>query len=108
MISSKQLNEAILKKLPMVIDPETGVDVVRTPLIEDLTLDETDQVTYNFRPSSPLCPIAIPLSISIQQAVAEVDGVTAQQIEIIGSALRDELMTWPNQAMQEMRSGKEE
>jgi metal-sulfur cluster biosynthetic enzyme len=102
------LRQAILKKLSTVIDPETGVDVVRMRLIEDLTVDDVGRVSYKFRPSSPLCPIAIPLSITIQEAVAEIEGVTDQQVEIVGFALRDELMKWLNQAMQEIGSGKEE
>ncbi len=47
-------------------------------LIEDLAVDETGFVSYKFRPSSPLCPIAVPLSLEIQKAVAEVEGVDGQ------------------------------
>jgi metal-sulfur cluster biosynthetic enzyme len=57
-----QIRAAILEKLATVIDPETGVDVVRMRLIEDLAVGENGRVCYKFRPSSPLCPIAIPLS----------------------------------------------
>lgn len=89
---------AILKRLSKVIDPETGVDVVRMRLIEDLVVDENGLVNYKFRPSSPFCPIAIPLSQMIQQAVAEVEGVTQQEFEIVGFALGDELMKWLKQA----------
>jgi metal-sulfur cluster biosynthetic enzyme len=102
------LRQTILEKLSKVIDPETGVDVVRMRLIEDLMVDGAGRVAYKFRPSSPLCPIAIPLSIANEQAVAEVEGVTDQQIEIVGFALRDELMNWLNRAMRETGSEKEE
>jgi metal-sulfur cluster biosynthetic enzyme len=76
MSDPQDLRKAILEKLSSVIDPETGVDVVRMRLIEDLKVDDNGHVTYNFRPSSPLCPIAVPLSLAIKQAVSEVDGVT--------------------------------
>jgi len=33
---------------------------------------------------SPLCPLAVPLVISIRKAVAEVEGVTRQEIEVVG------------------------
>jgi metal-sulfur cluster biosynthetic enzyme len=99
-----ELRQAILERLSEVIDPETGVDVVRMRLIEDLTVNEEGYVAYKFRPSSPLCPIAIPLSIAIQQAVAEVEGVTEQKFEIIGFALGDELMNWLKHAMEEKGS----
>ena len=78
------VREAIFSRLSTVIDPETGADVVRMRLIEDLTVDEKGVVRYKFRPSSPLCPIAVPLALSIRQAVAEVEGVTRQEIEVVG------------------------
>jgi metal-sulfur cluster biosynthetic enzyme len=80
----KQIKTAILERLSSVIDPETGVDVVRMKLIEDLEVDDNGLATYKFRPSSPLCPIAIPLSLVIHQAVSEVEGVTGQEFEIVG------------------------
>lgn len=85
------LRDVILARLSQVIDPETGADVVQMRLIEDLTVDEAGIVRYTFRPSSPLCPLAIPLVLSIRQAVAEVEGVTGQEIEVIGYVRADEL-----------------
>jgi metal-sulfur cluster biosynthetic enzyme len=84
MKGSKQIKTAIIERLSTVIDPETGVDVVRMKLIEDLEVDEDGLVSYKFRPSSPLCPIAIPLSLVIHQAVSEVEGVSGQEFEIVG------------------------
>jgi metal-sulfur cluster biosynthetic enzyme len=107
-IDPLELHQSILEKLSTVIDPETGVDVVRMRLIEDLTVDASGRVKYKFRPSSPLCPIAIPLSVAIQEAVGEVDGVTDQQVEIVGFAQKDELMKWLNEALREMYAEKEE
>jgi metal-sulfur cluster biosynthetic enzyme len=106
MTDPEALRQAILARLSQVIDPETGVDVVRMRLIEDLVVDSDGYVSYKFRPSSPFCPIAIPLSDAIQQAVAEVGGVTEQKFEIVGFALGDELMNWLKQAMEEDSSGK--
>jgi len=102
MTDPQKLKEAILKSLSAVIDPETGVDVVRMRLIEDLMVDECGRVSYKFRPSSPLCPIAVPLSLMIQKAVAEVDGVTGQEFQIVGYMRADELTRW----IQEARAGK--
>ena len=87
------LREAILSRLSGVIDPETGVDVARMRLIEDLTVDEEGVVRYKFRPSSPFCPLAVPLALSIRKAVGQVEGVTRQQIEVIGYIKAGELNT---------------
>jgi metal-sulfur cluster biosynthetic enzyme len=102
MIDPEALRQAIVEQLRQVTDPETGVDVVRMRLIEDLTVSETGKVAYKFRPSSPFCPIVIPLSLAIQQAVANVQGVTEQSIEIVGFALGNELMDWLKQALRDV------
>ena len=86
-----RLRKAILDKLSTVIDPETRVDVVRMRLIEDLIVGENGYVAYKFQPSSPICPIAVPLSLAIKQAVSEVDGVTGQDLKIVGYIQAEEM-----------------
>jgi metal-sulfur cluster biosynthetic enzyme len=101
MVDPTQLRVSIIEKLSQVIDPETGVDVIRMRLIEDLAVDDKGQVQCKFRPSSPLCPLAVPLSLMIQKAVASVEGVTRQKIEIVGYMQADEL----NAMLREMLEG---
>ena len=87
-----ELKQAIAERLRQVVDPETGVDVMRMRLIEDLQVDGgTGRVSYRFRPSSPLCPLAVHLALSIRNAVAGVPGVTGQEIEVVGYVGADEL-----------------
>jgi metal-sulfur cluster biosynthetic enzyme len=93
MNSPEQLQAAILARLARVIDPETGVDVVRMRLIENLQVDERGCVSYTFRPSSPLCPIAVPLAVEIRRAVRAAPGVTGQEIRVEGYVRGDELTT---------------
>ena len=78
------VGQAVIHQLQQVIDPETGVDVVRMRLIEDLTVDETGTAHYRFRPSSPLCPLAVTLALQIKEAVAKVKDVTGQEVEVVG------------------------
>lgn len=85
------LRQAILARLSKVIDPETNVDVVRMHLVEDLRVSENGHVMYKFRPSSPICPIAVPLSSIIKQAIDEVDGVSGQEFKIVGHIQAEEL-----------------
>jgi metal-sulfur cluster biosynthetic enzyme len=99
-----QLRESILRRLSLVIDPETGVDVVRMRLIEDLSVDERGCVSYKFRPSSPLCPIAVPLSLEIQKAIAQVDGVTEQDLEIVGYIQAEEFTALIREALMKGKS----
>jgi metal-sulfur cluster biosynthetic enzyme len=85
------LQEAIIDRLREVIDPETNADVIRMRLIKDLVVHPEGLVSYTFQPSSPLCPIAVFLTTQIKQAVAEVPGVTAQEIKIEGYIAEEEL-----------------
>ena len=85
------LQQAIIQRLMSVIDPETNIDVVRMRLVQDLAVDADGKVTYIFRPSSPLCPIAVPLALAILRAIAEVEGVTGQHITVKDYVGADEL-----------------
>jgi metal-sulfur cluster biosynthetic enzyme len=91
-LRSVELKHHVTERLSQVIDPETGVDVIRMHLIEDLEVDGArGRVRYKFRPSSPLCPLAVHLSLDIRRAVAEVPGVTGQEIEVVGYVGAEEL-----------------
>jgi len=91
-VDPRAVERAVINRLREIIDPETGADVIRMWLIEDLAIDEEGVVRYRFRPSlrqaqdtaSPLCPLAVTLALQIKQAVAEVEGVTGQEIEVVG------------------------
>ena len=102
-----ELKEAIVQRLREVIDPETGVDVIRMRLIEELHVDGgTGYVRFKFRPSSPLCPLAVHLALGIRDAVAEVPGVTGQEIKVVGYVGADELNEWLQESSQEAVPGK--
>jgi metal-sulfur cluster biosynthetic enzyme len=79
-----KLKERVIDCLRAVIDPETGADVVRMRLVENLEADDEGTIRYTFRPSSPLCPLAVTLALQIKQAIARVPGVTRQEIGVEG------------------------
>jgi metal-sulfur cluster biosynthetic enzyme len=85
------LQDVILTQLKTVIDPETGADVVRMRLVENLTVSEDGLVQYTFQPSSPLCPIAVYLAQQIKEAIAQIPGVTSQEINVVGYVAAAEL-----------------
>ena len=91
------LEHAVVNRLRAVIDPETNVDVIRMQLVQSLRVDTAGHVSYTFRPSSFICPIAVTLAVNIKRAVATVTGVTSQSIEIDGYAMADELQQLINQ-----------
>ena len=88
---AEKLKNLIIARLRLVIDPETHADVIRMRLIEELEVTGSGQVQYIFRPSSPLCPIAVWLAQSIKQAVAQVPGVVSQNITVAGYVAAEQL-----------------
>lgn len=90
-MSWKSLQEAILERLQMVMDPETNTDVIRMGLVENLWSDALGKVRYTFHPSSFVCPIAVTLAMEIKKAVAEVPGVQSQEIAVEGFIMAEEL-----------------
>jgi metal-sulfur cluster biosynthetic enzyme len=85
------LLRALVEKLTTVVDPETGENVIRMQLVQNLQVSDDGKVTYTFRPSSPLCPIAVPLALMIITAVGEVSGVTGQNMTVIDYIEADKL-----------------
>lgn len=90
-MNKQALENGVLEKLTEVIDPETGVDVVKMRLVQDIHIDEVGKITYVFRPSSPLCPIAVPLALAIIDAINEVPGISGQQITVKDYVQADQL-----------------
>jgi metal-sulfur cluster biosynthetic enzyme len=66
-------------------------------LIENLTVTAEGKVKYTFRPSSPLCPLAVYLVKQIKLAVASAPGVKDQEITVTGYVAADELTQLINQ-----------
>ncbi len=87
---TEKLKALILARLRLVIDPETGADVVRMRLVEALEVVD-GKVSYTFRPSSPVCPIAVWLAQQIKEAVAQVPGVVSQTITVAGYVAAEQL-----------------
>jgi metal-sulfur cluster biosynthetic enzyme len=87
----KALEQAVVEKLSEVIDPETNIDVMKMRLVQDIEIDQDGKISYVFRPSSPLCPIAGPLALGIIDAIKEVPGITGQQVTVKDYVQSDQL-----------------
>jgi len=86
-----QLEQSLLNRLDQVIDPETGASVVRMRLVQELTVREGGNVSYIFRPSSPICPIALTLVMEIIEAIKATPGIHHQEVTVVDYAGADEL-----------------
>jgi len=86
------LQDQILKSLSEVVDPETGLSVVRMGLVRDLKVEEgSGKVSLAIRPTSFLCPMAFKLGAEIRDAVRSVAGVSNVDITVENFARAKEL-----------------
>jgi metal-sulfur cluster biosynthetic enzyme len=92
------LMEKVKESLSRVIDPETGMDVVRMRLVRDLAVGEEGKVELTFRPSSVLCPLGFQLGVSIKEAVQALPQVKSVQVHVDGYIRADQL----NKLLKEM------
>ncbi len=67
----KELEEALTE----VIDPETGLSIMRMDIIHDLHVEDGGEVSLIFRPTSPQCPMAYVLANSIKEKLEATKGV---------------------------------
>jgi len=86
------LKEKLKEALRGVIDPETGMDVVRMRLIKDLTVDQRmGLVRLTFRPASPVCPLAFKLGMEIKDKLKGINGVNRVVIDVEGFIQSEQL-----------------
>lgn len=81
-MTSQPLYSVIKEALSSVIDPETGLNVMRMEIIQDIDVSEDGTVRVTFRPSSPICPMAFTLAESIRQSLLDVDGVRSVYVNV--------------------------
>ncbi len=76
-MSPEFLVQSIKEALSQVIDPETGLSIMRMDLIHGLQVGGDGSVSMVFRPSSPVCPMAYTLGNSIKKSLEALDEVTS-------------------------------
>lgn len=82
MTEAADLKTSIEQALSDVIDPETGLSIMRMDLIHQLQVNDLGEVSMVFRPSSPICPMAYVLAKSIKAKVEDLDRVRSVRIKV--------------------------
>ena len=72
----------VRERLSQVVNPETGMDVIRMKLVRDLKVHKNGRVEVTFRPYSMFCPIAFRQGIKIKKAVKSVPGVNSVYMNV--------------------------
>ena len=81
-MSPKSLEEEVRDALEQIMDPETGLSIMRMDLIHDLSVAADGRVSLVFRPSSPVCPMAYSLANTIKKGVEAVSRVRSVEIGV--------------------------
>jgi ATP-binding protein involved in chromosome partitioning len=81
MASKKVTQEAVLKALGKVQDPELGRDLVNLGMIDDLKVEGT-KVSFVVNLTTPACPLKDKIQADALAAVKGVEGVTEVKIEM--------------------------
>jgi len=88
------LHEEIQKGLRGIIDPGTGLDVVRMGLVRGVRLQRAGmgyRAFLTFRPSSPVCPMAFKLAWEMKQCVQAVEKIEDVEVKVEGYNRASEL-----------------
>ncbi len=86
-----QLREKVIQRLKELIDPETLVDVISMGLIKNLDVTEDGSVSLEFRPSSSVCPLALPLALDIENALKTLSEIKDLRVTVRDHQMADEI-----------------
>jgi putative FmdB family regulatory protein len=81
-VEAENVETQVRKALTEIIDPETGLNIMRMDLIHDIEVTANGVVSLVFRPSSPVCPMAYSLANSIKKRLETVTQVNTVNVRV--------------------------
>jgi metal-sulfur cluster biosynthetic enzyme len=75
MIAMTELEEKVRQTVSALVDSETGMALGEMKLIRQLKEEDPGTIKIQFKPSNPLCPIALKLALEIKKAALKIEGV---------------------------------
>jgi metal-sulfur cluster biosynthetic enzyme len=91
-----QLEEQVRKEVGNVQDPETGQTFEEMQMIHSVKETAPGNVTVEFVPTSPFCPIAFKLAVDVREAAKKVPGVEKAVILCRGHAMEQQINEMTN------------
>lgn len=76
------IKEAVQEALKEVYDPEIPVDIYELGLIYEVEVDDDYNVNITMTLTSPACPVAGSLPMTVQKKAMEVDGVNEAHVNL--------------------------
>ena len=75
--------EAIIKEIKKVFDPEIPVNIYDLGLIYNLDIDKNNNIAIQMTLTTPNCPVAGSMPESVGKAVSEIEGISSIKVELI-------------------------
>ncbi len=75
--------DSIRKALRAVKDPELNLNIMDIGLVYDVEVNDTGQVHVRMTLTSPGCPAGTEILGDVKQVVADLDGVTGVEVELV-------------------------
>ena len=82
-MSESKLDNKIINALKTVFDPEIPVDIYELGLIYKCEVTKENDVLINMTLTSPNCPVAEELPMSVKKSVEAIDEVNNVQVDIV-------------------------
>lgn len=90
------LEERVRTEVGKVLDPETGQTFDEMQMIQSVKETSVGNVTVEFVPTSPFCPIAFKLASDIRDAAKSVEGVRKAVVYCRGHAMEEQINEMTN------------
>jgi metal-sulfur cluster biosynthetic enzyme len=91
-----KLEDQVREEVGKVQDPETGQSFAEMQMIQTVKETAPGEVTVEFVPTSPFCPIAFKLAADIKAAAKTVPGVTKAMVYCRGHAMEQQINEMTN------------
>ena len=75
--------EAIIKEIKKVFDPEIPVNIYDLGLIYNLDIDKNNNIAIKMTLTTPNCPVAGSMPESVGKAISEIDGISSIKVELV-------------------------
>jgi metal-sulfur cluster biosynthetic enzyme len=93
-----ELEAKVREEVGKVQDPETGQTFAEMQMIQSVKETAAGEVTVEFVPTSPFCPIAFKLASDIKAAAKSVPGVKKATVYCRGHAMEQQINEMTNKA----------
>ncbi len=78
-----EVEKRVVETLKEIYDPEIPVNIYDIGLIYNIDISAQGKVDIKMTLTSPMCPVAESLPPEVEGKVAEADGVTESNVEVI-------------------------